>query len=179
MGEKCCVCGYDKCISALEFHHLNPEEKEFSISTNSNISFEKANKELKKCILVCSNCHREIHENLISVENLFSYNENKANEIFQEIEDLKTHKVFYCKTCGKIISTNSEYCPSCAALQRRKVERPSRDELKNLIRNYPFTTIANNFLVSDNAVRKWCDNYNLPRQKTVIKSYTDEEWEEI
>ena len=44
-GGKCEICGYDKCITALEFHHLNPEEKEFSISTNSNISFEKVLKQ--------------------------------------------------------------------------------------------------------------------------------------
>ena len=61
MGEKCCICGYNKCVTALEFHHINPQEKEFTLSTNANIGFEKAKEEIKKCILVCANCHREIH----------------------------------------------------------------------------------------------------------------------
>lgn len=64
-GGKCTMCGYDKCISALEFHHLDPTKKDFSISkTGSTRSFEKMIPELDKCILVCSNCHREEHERL-------------------------------------------------------------------------------------------------------------------
>ena len=59
-GGKCCVCGYNKCIEALEFHHLDPSQKDFQISGNSK-SFEHLKQEVDKCILVCSNCHKEIH----------------------------------------------------------------------------------------------------------------------
>jgi hypothetical protein len=62
LGGKCCLCGYDRCLGALEFHHVDPEEKEFSISTR--MSWEAVEKELLKCRLVCSNCHREIHSGL-------------------------------------------------------------------------------------------------------------------
>jgi 5-methylcytosine-specific restriction endonuclease McrA len=63
----CCVrCGYDKYQGALEFHHLNPKEKDFNPSRLKNYSFnEKLKNELNKCILVCSNCHREIHDEII------------------------------------------------------------------------------------------------------------------
>ena len=54
-----------------------------------------------------------------------------------------------------------------------------REELKHLIRSKPFTQIGKDFGVSDNAVRKWCDKYNLPRRVIDIKKYTDEEWENI
>ena len=61
-GGKCEKCGYNKCNGALEFHHLNPEEKDFSISSaGTTRSFERIKKEIDKCILVCANCHREIH----------------------------------------------------------------------------------------------------------------------
>lgn len=60
-GGKCEICGYDKCISALEFHHPNPDEKEFQISNCNIKSFERLKKEVDKCILVCSNCHKELH----------------------------------------------------------------------------------------------------------------------
>jgi predicted transcriptional regulator len=61
-GGKCVKCGYDKYIGALDFHHLNPDNKEFSLGTLKFISLnDKVKKELDKCILVCSNCHREIH----------------------------------------------------------------------------------------------------------------------
>ena len=63
--NKCQICGYNKCYQALEFHHINPKEKEFNIAQmlrQSSILNENIIKEeLKKCILVCSNCHREIH----------------------------------------------------------------------------------------------------------------------
>lgn len=61
-GGKCIKCGYNKCIYALEFHHLNPLDKDFSISAKGYTrSWENVKKEIDKCILVCSNCHREIH----------------------------------------------------------------------------------------------------------------------
>jgi len=62
-GNKCQLCGYNRCISSLHFHHKNPNEKNFSISGKS-LSFEKLKKEVDKCILVCSNCHGEIHDGL-------------------------------------------------------------------------------------------------------------------
>lgn len=59
-GGKCEICGYDKCIAALEFHHET--NKEFSISNKGYTkSWERVKKEIEKCKLVCSNCHREIH----------------------------------------------------------------------------------------------------------------------
>ncbi len=60
-GEKCQICGYDKCKQALEFHHLDPNTKEILISNNWDKSLELLKSELDKCILVCANCHREIH----------------------------------------------------------------------------------------------------------------------
>lgn len=61
-GGKCEVCGYNKCVDALEFHHSNPEEKEFGIAYKGNtISLEKMKKEVDKCRLLCANCHREEH----------------------------------------------------------------------------------------------------------------------
>lgn len=67
-GGKCEICGYDKCNQALDFHHLNPEEKDFNIS-QSNIykDLTKLKLEVDKCILVCCRCHREIHAGLINL----------------------------------------------------------------------------------------------------------------
>lgn len=64
-GGKCEICGYNKCIGALEFHHKNPFEKDFGIAAKGYTrSIEKNKEEVDKCILVCANCHREIHEKL-------------------------------------------------------------------------------------------------------------------
>lgn len=69
-GGKCQICGYNKCVRSLQFHHLDPNEKDFGISGGTK-SFEKLKPELDKCILVCANCHGEIHDGLID---LSSYN---------------------------------------------------------------------------------------------------------
>ena len=88
-------------------------------------------------------------------------------------------KLVYCKNCGVEISHRSTLCTACANLQKRCVNRPTREELKDLIRSKPFTTIGQLYKVSDNAIKKWCDSYNLPRTKKEIKTYSDTEWENI
>ena len=62
-GGKCEICGYQKCLGALEFHHPDPMNKEFNISDRI-ISFEVIQAELDKCHLLCANCHREVHDGL-------------------------------------------------------------------------------------------------------------------
>ncbi len=66
LGGSCKICSYNKCVAALEFHHLDPLKKDFGIGDSGNTrSWEKTKIELDKCILVCANCHREIHAGLI------------------------------------------------------------------------------------------------------------------
>lgn len=62
-GGKCEICGYSKCNAALEFHHLDPALKTFNLDARniSGNTLEAIYKEMEKCILVCANCHREIH----------------------------------------------------------------------------------------------------------------------
>jgi hypothetical protein len=69
-GGKCIICNYNACYAALDFHHLNPLEKEKpgTGSIKSYQSFEKNKKELDKCVLVCCRCHREIHAGFIKID---------------------------------------------------------------------------------------------------------------
>ena len=61
-GSRCQVCGYDKCIEALEFHHLDPRQKDFGISYKGYTrSWARVKEEVDKCALLCANCHREVH----------------------------------------------------------------------------------------------------------------------
>jgi predicted HNH restriction endonuclease len=60
-GGKCEICGYNKYYGALEFHHRDPKSKEFSWKCLVEMKWERVLKELEKCSLLCSNCHREVH----------------------------------------------------------------------------------------------------------------------
>lgn len=61
-GSKCEICGYNKCIDALVFHHKNPEEKDFGLAESGTThSWEEYLAEIEKCELLCANCHAEEH----------------------------------------------------------------------------------------------------------------------
>lgn len=61
-GGKCVRCGYSRCNSSMDFHHLDPSQKDFTIGGNHCLSWERLKVELDKCILLCKNCHGEEHE---------------------------------------------------------------------------------------------------------------------
>lgn len=62
LGGKCAVCGYDKYPGVLDFHHIDPATKSFGISSGGfSRSWQAIEAELKKCVLLCANCHREEH----------------------------------------------------------------------------------------------------------------------
>ena len=65
-GGECCICGYDKCAAALVFHHLEPEKKSFTIglAVANNHNLKDTLKEVDKTILLCHNCHSEVHQGL-------------------------------------------------------------------------------------------------------------------
>lgn len=85
-----------------------------------------------------------------------------------------------CSCCGqKEVYYAGGICPECAAKQRRTVERPSKEELKGLVRNISMVKIGEMYGVSDNAIRKWLKNYNLPTKKTEIDKYDEETWKNM
>jgi len=60
-GGSCRLCGYDKCLAALQFHHLDPREKSFALSLcGVTRSIEVLRREAAKCVLLCANCHAEV-----------------------------------------------------------------------------------------------------------------------
>lgn len=149
--NKCELCGISQWQGIdlpLELHHKDGNHY---------------NNNLDNLIILCPNCH-SIQEG----------NSGKAIKSKEEIAILR--KTGICAICGKSITKNSTYCSDCYSLQSRVVARPTREELKNLIRTTPFLQIGKMYNVSDNAIRKWCDSYGLPRKSSNIKSYSDEEW---
>ena len=98
----------------------------------------------------------------------------------RKINNINTNN--YCIDCGKEISLTSIRCNTCEGLHRKiplKDMPITREELKKMIRDIPFTEIGKRFSVTDNSIRKWCDKFNLPRTKKEINSYDNTEWELI
>jgi len=87
-GGKCEKCGYNKCPASLIFHHIDPLQKDFGISSNGvSRSFSKCKPELDKCMLLCMNPHGELH-----------YEEDKII-IEQRREEIEKEKRHYNKSC--------------------------------------------------------------------------------
>lgn len=62
LGGQCVICGYKRCSDALDIHHRNPHQKEFGLAKHGlTRSWERTRQELEKCVLICANCHREVH----------------------------------------------------------------------------------------------------------------------
>ena len=179
-GNKCCICGYNKAISALEFHHIDPSQKEFGIAANGTChNIQKDIAEVRKCVLVCANCHREIHEDMFSSEELSNYQFFDENVIAKLETPPKRSQVRFCLECGTQIHRDNEsgLCEVCVRKRTRKVERPNREEMKELLQKHTFVDLGKMFGVSDNAIRKWCKNYNLPSKKADIIQVQD--WSKI
>lgn len=157
MGGKCQKCGYDRCLSALEFHHLDPSKKDFDFGEKGKkMGWGKVIEELKKCILLCSNCHREVHASedmFIIKETLNRDNSNLCSMMASTGE---------CRECTAPVYGTIYCSQKCSSYSSRKVERPSEDQLKNDIDDMSFLAIGRKYGVSDNAVRKWAKQYGIP-----------------
>lgn len=175
---KCSKCGYDQNISALDFHHIDPNTKKFTLDgknlTSKNI--EDIFIEAEKCIVLCANCHREHHNPQTNLSQLNYKSENVIKffvKYAQEKDTIPKEKNF-CKKCGKeLLTSDAEICQDCHHFLTRKVEWPTKEELNTLILTKSLVAISKIYGVSDNNVRRWCKNYDLPYKLSDIKKYKE------
>lgn len=202
-GGKCEICGYNKCIEALEFHHFNREEKDFSISCGNNKSLSKLKEEADKCMLLCSNCHREIHS-LIEEEK----RQQKMNEIRNSIDDFEQNfgKINLHKHCHNSITIdmnklielieqkkNREEIADYFGVSRStivrfmnkhnidhrtkpKLEFYTKDILKaDLLEIGTFEGIGRKYNVTGASIKNWCIRHDLPsRIKDLIEKINND-----
>lgn len=119
-----------------------------------HINGNHSDNRLENLRIVCPNCH--------------SQTETFGNK--------RAKKHNYCIDCGCEISIRSTRCNSCASKHKNSFKvkpenRPSKEELLELIQNNPFTVIGDMYNVTDNTIRKWCKNYGLPSTKKELKEF--------
>ena len=138
--------------------------------------------------MLCPNCHRGYHFGEIEI----SFKDNYFNEDYYEWEatsfsqlkigdDLSLtpldnrEEKYRCASCGGPKSYSGEICRNCLSKKQWKCEHPSREEMVELIRNHSLLQIAKMYGVSDNSIRKWLQNYNLPYRLQDIKKFFKDE----
>jgi len=152
-GGKCQICGYDKCINALSFHHVDPLTKKESPSyIIMRKSWKFAFEELQKCILVCSNCHAEIHYADVNVDY------SKYITPTMELTCIKCNEKFTTKI------ESQKYCSNkCRAAANYKVKKiPTKEELLQKVNSgISILAMSKEFGISDVAMKKWLVKFNI------------------
>ena len=158
-NSKCEKCGWGEINpftgkTPLEIHH---KDGNYENTTEENLE------------VLCPNCH--------------SLTENFRSRGGERPGRVKYQKTNICVDCGAPITNTAIRCATCEIKHRKQEHLEnipiSREELKYRIRNETFSSIARDFNITDNGLKRWIANYELPNTKKVIKQYTDEEWETL
>lgn len=169
-GSKCQRCGEEHSVGVFDFHHLNPNEKSFGLGSGSTTRAKSSYaEEAKKCVMLCANCHRYVENDGVDVSDLVCAFDEK---VYYDTIDELTNK-------QKVVVEQRQEQREVLKAEKPLMYKPTREQLKTDIRSMPMVQVGSKYLVSDNAVRKWCKSYNLPARVCDIKKYSDEEWENI
>ena len=149
----------------------NPTYKKITPEMLDNITTELQTNSLIK--------HAELAEKYnVSVETIQGINTGRywRRDLAYPLQDKSINKItqqkikhYYCRICGKEVTRGKDLCAECANKQRRKVERPSKEQLLEEIATSSFLAVGKKYGVTDNAIRKWCRAYGLPTKKKEIK----------
>jgi hypothetical protein len=156
-GGKCFRCGYDKTwfFEAFVFHHV--DGKTFQIG-GSTKGIDELKREVDKCELLCVRCHAEVHGNKHLNLRI------KVVEEFYEIKNFSKEAVcLYCTNTFIKNDIGQKYCShECSSKHHAKVQnRPSKEELIELLNSHNYCAVGRLYKVSDNAVRKWARKYSI------------------
>lgn len=149
-GGCCGICGYEKCTQALSFHHLDPNQKDFSFGRL--IKLAKAwltiVKELRKCVCLCHNCHAEVHAGIADIPKGI----NRFDESY--VDYRPKPPMDNCPICGKDKSVYNSTCSrSCANRKSHRVDWDNVD-LRSLLREKSYLQISKMLGISDVTVKK-------------------------
>lgn len=198
-GRKCECCGLEIWLNQpihLEVHHIDGDKSNNQLDNLQLLcpnchsytdNYGSLNKKKKPEVSDDEIVEAVLHSNSIrqALQSLYmsdaGANYTRVRKVLDKRGIKPKEKIkpeTYCADCGKLITEGSLRCIACEN-KRRSKSNIDRDTLKALIRTTPFTQIGKKYNVTDNAVRKWCDKYGLPRKSSDIKKMSDEEWEKV
>ena len=149
-GNKCGICGYNKCKSGLEFHHLDPSQKEFALShrNSKGKGWALIVTEMKKCVLLCSLCHREVHEGVTDLpDNIVRFDEGMASYNESDVEN-------NCPTCLMLKPASKSYCSDSCRSTALSTVKWHEYNLVELVKSMTVTQIAGMIGCSVSAVSR-------------------------
>ena len=168
-GGKCGICGYVRCHQCFDFHHLDPEDKDGSVLERLNHSWDKTVIEVRKCVMLCRNCHGEVHAGLVQVpdgirrfDEAFSEPDTlirRRNKIdWKSITDSKSYTVEQMAiTLGLHESVVFKNIKRVGAETRGQLKTRVDDlELLEVVKVKGWTATAKELGVSISTVRKRC-----------------------
>lgn len=173
LGGVCSQCGYSECMDAMDFHHRDPSQKDFQIGANGIYRrFELLKPELDKCLLLCSNCHRELHSKLRGEIDDSIRVGGRKNVPWPTVEDLtlwmQTEPLVHIAKRLKVAQiTVRNWCKVLGVPLRGTSVQPKRgrttnplwpsaEDLRRMVWERPVMHLARDIGVSDSAVKKHC-----------------------
>jgi len=152
-GSCCEKCGYNKNLSALDFHHKEPGEKESQLDmrTLSNSSMKWILEEFAKCEVLCANCHREEHNPELKIKTVRTLVKTIEDSIIT-VNNIGKPK---CSDCNIEINYGYKRCRTCGDKAKRKVQRPDLNVLSEELKKNGVTWCAKKYEVSRNTIHRW------------------------
>ena len=151
-GNKCQKCGYDKIeyLSAFDFHHRDPDEKEFGFGFKGRcIGIEKLKKAVDKCDLLCGRCHQEIHDEE-------HWEERKRLLSVTRARVTKEINCNFCKKRFKQKVKKQKYCSvTCGRKGIRTISRDNIDMIKKDMKKIGYKEVINKYNIKRSSL------YNL------------------
>jgi predicted Zn-ribbon and HTH transcriptional regulator len=163
LGGKCQKCGYDKNLASLDFHHIKDKNFRLDVRTLSNRGMRVLAEEVKKCMLLCANCHREEHNPTLEISEIEKILKESVKHT-SLTNRVKTYKK--CRICGETLAygTRAEHCKKCSYIKKRKYKRPSKEQLiSDFIELKSLNKIGKKYGVSHSSIKKLSVLYNIDR----------------
>jgi hypothetical protein len=161
-GGRCLACGYSRCAEALIFHHLDPGQKIITIRSGNTYGWDALKVELIKCVLLCMNCHAEVHAGIQDLGDCLPNNPTPAqgDALLQDLNldprARQPRQANHCP-CGKPITQYAMHCQGCAGrlcVRPTKITWPPSAELARRVAASSRVAVARELGVSDTAVKK-------------------------